>query len=85
MGSKHCIVHTALATTILHRTFGVMTIPTMIYLTLSLSQEGPTHAFICFAYRWRLLSHAVSKNLFSIETHPLSLIVGPYADSSKLS
>ena len=38
-----------------------------------------------FACRWRLLLPAAKKSLFSIETYSLSLIVGPYADSSKLS
>ena len=38
-----------------------------------------------FASRWRLRLPAAIKNLFLIETHPLSLIVRHYADSSEFS
>ena len=50
---------------------------------LTLGHHNPT---VCsFACRWRLRLPLVNKSLFSIETHPLYLIVGPYTDSSKVS
>ena len=51
---------------------------------LSFADKILTHHGL--ACRWRLRSALrAEQESFSIETHPLSLIIGPYADSSELS
>ena len=48
---------------------------------------GHHNPTVCsLACRWRLRSALrAEQESFSIETHPISLIVGPHADSSEMS